>query len=120
MVSGLVQRFGSLGFIDDNTGCFGDTPFPRDGRFINFGAHEVFVATNSVCRFPEHVVTAADPPAVCAARGRHNDCPAGSVEVMMAGGNAAKDVAEGAGAPTKSTRTGRPPLERPEIGRAHV
>jgi hypothetical protein len=31
VVSGLVQRLGSLSFISDNARCLGGRPFPRDG-----------------------------------------------------------------------------------------
>jgi hypothetical protein len=50
MVSGLVQRLGSLSFISDNAGCLGGRPFPRDGRIVSFGSHEVYVETESVCK----------------------------------------------------------------------
>src|SRR5664279_826167 len=105
VVCGLVHRLGSLSFISDNAGCF-----------INFGEHQVYVATEIVCRYPERVHVAADPPAVCAARVRRVDRPASCVEVMMtapaadAGKGVAGDVDDGA----KSTRPGRPPLERAE------
>jgi hypothetical protein len=50
VVSGLVQRLGSLSFISDNVGCLGGRPFPRNGRIMTFGSHEVYVGTESVCR----------------------------------------------------------------------
>jgi hypothetical protein len=53
VVSGLVQRLGSLGFITDNAGCFGGRPFPRNGRIISFSSHEVYVGTERACRYPE-------------------------------------------------------------------
>jgi hypothetical protein len=62
MVSGLVQRLGSLSFISDNTGCLDGRPFPRNGRIMTFGSHEVYVGTERVCRYPEQVLVAADPP----------------------------------------------------------
>jgi hypothetical protein len=61
VVSGLVQKLGALEFVSDNAGCFGSRPFPRNGRFITFGTHEVYVRTGSVCRYPEWVLKAADP-----------------------------------------------------------
>jgi hypothetical protein len=40
--SGLVQRFGSLNFIHDNTSCFtGD--IPHSGDIISFGEHRIYV-----------------------------------------------------------------------------
>jgi hypothetical protein len=50
VVSGLVQRLGSLSFISNNAGCLGGRPFPRDGRIMSFGSHEVYVGTERVCR----------------------------------------------------------------------
>jgi hypothetical protein len=51
VVSGLVQRLRALKFASDNAGCFGTRPFSRNGRFITFGAHEVYVGTESVHRY---------------------------------------------------------------------
>jgi hypothetical protein len=53
VVSGLVQRLGSLIFISDNAGCLAGRPFPRNGRIMTFGSHEVYVGTKRVCRYPE-------------------------------------------------------------------
>jgi hypothetical protein len=53
VVSGLVQRLGSLSFVTDNVSCFGSQTFPRNGRFISFGSHEVYMGTERVCRYPE-------------------------------------------------------------------
>jgi hypothetical protein len=53
VVSGLVQRLGSLSFISDNTGCLSGQPFPRNGRIMSFGSHEVYLGTKRVCRYPE-------------------------------------------------------------------
>jgi hypothetical protein len=39
VVSGLVQRLGSLSFISDNARCLSGRPFPRDGRIMYFGSH---------------------------------------------------------------------------------
>jgi hypothetical protein len=68
VVSGLVQRLGSLSFITDNTGCFGGRPFPRNGRIISFGSHEVYVGTERACRYPKQVLVVADPPSHMLAR----------------------------------------------------
>ena len=123
VVSGLVQRLGHLRFVSDNARCFGSKPLPANGRFIEFGAHEVFVGTSSVHCYPERVVVAADPPALCAVRGKRTTRPAGSVEVMMtapANPAAAKGgAAKAPPVPTKSGRAAKPALERPEnIGEA--
>ena len=130
MVCGLVHRFGTLNFISDNAGCFGDMPLPRNGCLINFGAYEVYVATEISCRFPEHVLVAADPPAVCAARGRRITRPVSCVEVMMtkanktgaakagAGNTGTNNPAAASGAevaapdPGAHARSSKPPLEK--------
>jgi hypothetical protein len=83
MVSGLVQRLGSLSFISDNAGCLDGRPFPRDGQIMSFGSHEVYVGTERVCR--EEVLVAADPPSHRLARAGRSACSVESVEVMMAG-----------------------------------
>jgi hypothetical protein len=44
VLSGMFQRFGSLHFVDDNAGCFGQSPRPQGGNVISFGEFEVFVA----------------------------------------------------------------------------
>jgi hypothetical protein len=51
VVSGLVQRLGSLNFISDNTGCLGGRPFLRNGRIMTFGSHEVYVGTERACMY---------------------------------------------------------------------
>ena len=84
VVTGMVQRFGSLGFVDDNAGDFGGRPFPVDGSIIAFGGFDIYVATQAVRGYPERVLVAADPPALLAARGRLVDSPASCVEVCMA------------------------------------
>ena len=116
VLCGLVHRFGSLNVVSDNAGCFGSRPLPRDGCLIDFGALTVYVATEVPCRFPERVQVGADPPAVCAARGRRTARPASCVEVMKTapGAGVGKATASDADPGTKSTRTGRPPLERPQ------
>jgi hypothetical protein len=53
VVSGLVQRLGSLSFVTDNTGCLGGWPFPKNGQFISFGCHEVYMGTKRACRYLE-------------------------------------------------------------------
>jgi hypothetical protein len=53
VVSSLVQRLGSLSFISNNAGCLGGRPFPRNGQIMSFGSHEVYVGTESVCRYLE-------------------------------------------------------------------
>ena len=83
VVCGLHHRFGALNFISDNAGCFGDRPLPRNGCLVTFGAYDVYVATEVSCSFPEHVLIAADPPVVCAARGRRIARPVSCAEVMM-------------------------------------
>ena len=82
VLSGLVHRFGALNFISDNVGCFGNKSLPRNGCLIAFGAHEVHVATEFVCKYLEHVLVAQDPPAVCAARGRRTTRPASCAVVL--------------------------------------
>jgi hypothetical protein len=85
VVFGLVQRLGSLSFIADNAGCLGGRPFPRDSRIMTFGSHEVYVGTEIVCRYPEQVLVAADPPSHLLAHAGRNARPVESAEVMMAG-----------------------------------
>ena len=116
LVCGHVHRFGSLNVVSDNAGCFGSRPLPRNGCLIDFGALTVYVATEVPCWFPERVQLGADPPAVCAARGRRTARPASCVEVMMTapGAGVGKAMAGDADAGSKSARPGRPPLERPE------
>jgi hypothetical protein len=118
VVSGLVQRLGSLSFISDNAGCLGGRPFPRDGRIMSFGSHEVYVGTESVCR--EKVLVVADPPSHLLAHAGHSACPVESTEVMMAGtfvppaGGAGKAVADTPPELEKVKRSAHPPLERAE------
>jgi hypothetical protein len=85
VVSGLVQRLGSLSFISDNAGCLGGRPFLRNSRIMSFGSHEVYMGTESVCRYPEQVLVAADPLSHLLAHARRSARPIESVEVMMAG-----------------------------------
>jgi hypothetical protein len=115
VVSGLVQRLGTLSFISDNAGCLGGRPFPRDGRIMSFGSHEVYVGTKSVCR--EKVLVAADPPSHMLAHAGRSARPVESAEVMMAGtpvpsaGGAGKAAAVADTPPEqeKAKRSARPP-----------
>jgi hypothetical protein len=121
VVSGLVQRLGSLSFISDNAGCLGGRPFPRDGRIVSFGSHEVYVGTERVCRKKELV--ASDPPSHMLTHTGRSAHPVESTEVMMAGtsmppadgaGKAAAAAADTPPEPPKAKRSARPPLERAE------
>jgi hypothetical protein len=122
VVSSLVQRLGSLSFIADNAGCLAGRPFPKDGRIMSFGSHEVYVGTESVSRYPEQVLVAADPPSHLLAHAGRSARPVESAEVMMVG--TAVPLADGAdkGAAAvdvtpekeKAKRTARPSLERAE------
>ena len=85
VVCGLICKLGSLNFISDNAGCFGSRPFPTNGCLISFGTFVTYVATEVVCKYPEQVLVAEDPPAVCAARGRRSARPGSCAEVMMTG-----------------------------------
>jgi hypothetical protein len=115
VVSGLVQRFGSLDFVSDNAGCFGNRPLPRSGSFINFSADKVYVVINTTCVYPVQVHVAADPPAIHAGRGRQT-ARCASVEVMMTapGADAGKGIAGDANTLAKAPRARGPPLERAE------
>jgi hypothetical protein len=119
VVSGLVQRLGSLSFMSDNAGCLGGRPFPRDGRIMSFGSHEVYVGTERVCR--EKVLVAADPPSHRLADAGRSARSVESAEVMMAGTSmpSVEDAGKAAAAaathtppePPKAKRSARPPLE---------
>jgi hypothetical protein len=93
MVSGLVQRLGSLSFIFDNVGCLDGRPFPRNSWIMSFDSHEVYVGTERVCRYPEQVLVAADPLSHLLAHAGHSTRPIESAEVMMAGTAAPPQVA---------------------------
>jgi hypothetical protein len=120
VVSGLVQRLGPLSFISDNAGCLAGRPFPRDGRIISFGSHEVYVGTESICR--KKVLVAADPPSHLLAQAGRSACPVESAEVMMVGtsvppADGAGKAAAAADTPPelpKAKRSARPLLERVE------
>jgi hypothetical protein len=120
VVSGLVQRLGSLSFISDNAGCLGGRPFPRNGRIMTFGSHEVYVGTQRVCRYPEQVLVAADPPSHLLAQAGCSARPAESAEVMMAGtaappvGGTGKGAADVPPEQEKAKRSARALLERAE------
>jgi hypothetical protein len=121
VVSGLVQRLGTLSFISDNAGCLGGRPFPRDGRIMSFGSHEVYVGTESLCR--EKVLVAADPLSHMLARAGRSARPVEPAEVMMASTSVPPADGAGKGAAAagdtppeqpKAKRSARPPLERVE------
>jgi hypothetical protein len=118
VVSVLIERLGSLSFISDNAGCLAGRAFPRDGWIMYFGSHEVYVGTESICRYPEQVLVAADPLSHLLAHAGRSTRPVESAEVLMAG--TAVPPADGAGKGAidvtpekeKAKRTARPPLER--------
>jgi hypothetical protein len=119
VISGLIQRLGSLSFISDNTGCLGGQPFPRDGQILSFGSHEVYVGTERVCR--EEVLVVADPPLHRLAHAGRSTHPVELAKVMMAG--TSMPPADGAGKavaahtplePPKAKRSVHPPLEHVE------
>jgi hypothetical protein len=114
VVSSRVQRLGSLDFVSANTGNFRNASFPRNGSFINFGDHRVYVGTVPVRRYPSVVQVAADSPVVCVSHGRCTDRPANCVEVMMvdADGAAGKGAASDKDVATKSVRPANPAYER--------
>lgn len=58
IATGLVTTFGSLHFVDDNTGCFGDDDLPEDGTIMEFGEHRVFVAL--IPEYPAVVLACLD------------------------------------------------------------
>ena len=112
VVSGLVQRLGSLDFVSDNAGNFLNGPFPRNGLFVNFGQHRVFVGTVPVRVYPEVVRVAADPPAF-----RATSRSASSAEVLMVG--TGTDLGKGAAAEpavpaARPSRSSKPAYERQE------
>jgi hypothetical protein len=119
MVSGLVQRLGSLSFISDNAGCLGGRPFPRDGWIMSFGSHELYVGTENVCR--EKVLVAVDPLSHLLAHAGCSARPVESAEVMMAGtpmppavGASKLAAADTPPELEKVKRSVRPPLEHAE------
>jgi hypothetical protein len=119
VVSGLVQSLGSLSFVSDNAGCLDGRPFPRDGRIMSFGSHEVYAGIERICR--DKVVVVADPPSHLLARARRSARPVEPAEVMMAGtsvppaGGTSKAAAEETPPEQeKAKRSVRPPLEHVE------
>ena len=114
VASGLVQRLGSLDFVNDNAGCFANGGrFPKNGRIVEFGSHRVYFGTVPEPRYPSLVLVAPDPPRSAAARGSRTDRTADSVEVMMTGvGGAGKGAAGEEAGRTKSGRQAKPPTER--------
>jgi hypothetical protein len=113
VVSGLVERLGSLSFISDNAGCLGGRPFPRNGRIMSFGSHEVYVGTESVCR--EHVLVEADHPSHMLAHARRNACLVESAEVMMAGTSMLPAGGAGKGAAAADTPPEQEKAKRSEF-----
>ena len=83
VVSGLVQRLGSLDFVNDNAGCFANGgKFPKNGRIIEFGSHRVYLGTVPERQHPSPVLVAQDPPKSSPIRGPRSDCAAGSIGVV--------------------------------------
>src|SRR3954471_7871396 len=82
VVSGLVQRFDLWDYVSDNAGSFRRKAPPRNGVFINLGAHKVYVAVDTSCVYPHRFVEAGEPP-LRAANGPHGARPIGSFEVMV-------------------------------------
>src|SRR4051812_15658798 len=115
-VSGLLHSYIRLCFVAYNAASFGREPFPFNDSIVQFGDHEVYVATVKSHVYPRVVHVAADPPAVLAARGRLPTCPA-SCEIMMTTGIEAgaektgADMADGVG---KAARKSKPLYEKPE------
>ena len=68
VLSGLVCKLGDMHFVSDNAGCFGGRPVPAGGSVISLGLHLVYGATTVIRGYPEGVLVAAAPPAVCAVR----------------------------------------------------
>jgi hypothetical protein len=123
LVSGLVQRLGSLDFVIDNVGSFCNGAFPMSGIFIFFGVHHIYVGTTLTCRYPSVVHVADDPSAICMARGQRSNRSVGCVEVMMA---SADGIGKGAAGEKDATGkpgcSAKPALERQQntIGMSNV
>jgi hypothetical protein len=99
----------------------GGRPFPRNGRIISFGCHEVYVETERACRYPEQELVTSDPPSHMLARAGRSARPVESAEVMMTGpavppaGGADKGAAADVPLePERTKRSARPPVERAE------
>jgi hypothetical protein len=115
VVSDLVQRFGSLDFVNDNVDSFANRAFPRSGSFISFGAHRIYVSTAPNAGILQAVVVhvVLDPRAICVACGLRSDRTASCVEVMMASVYGTGKCASGTkDAPAKSGHMAKPALER--------
>ena len=67
VLSGLMQRFGSLHFVFDNAGCFGQGPNPSVGNLITFGQFDIYVAIAPPFMYPQVVHVAEDRPCHLAA-----------------------------------------------------
>ena len=114
VLSDIVHRFGTLNVVDDNAGCFGSRPAWQGPCLIMFGSFVVYVATEIECNYPELVVTAEDPPSVCAIRGQPIDGTAGCVEVLATvGPSQVFEDPEDPESPPRA-RSARHPLEREE------
>jgi hypothetical protein len=124
VVSSLVQRLGSLDFVNDNTGCFANgSRFPKNGRIISFGAHHLYLGSVSVNQYPSKVLEAPDPTMYVAARGSRTDRTACSVEVLVARtADAGKGAAGESAEPTRFGRQAKHPLEREQngVGTSHA
>jgi hypothetical protein len=98
VASGLVWRFGTFDFVDDNLAHF-ENGFRNGGSFLDIGSHRFYVAKP----FPEEVTDVLDP--LCDADSddgeSSNFCNMVEVRALEEDG--------GGGLP----RTVRPPLERP-------
>ena len=82
---------------------------------MKFGSFEVYVATEVVFKYPETVLVADDPPAVCAVRGQRIDRPVDCAEVMVTlnvpvGETLIEDLDES----PRPSRDVRQSLERPQ------
>jgi hypothetical protein len=121
VVSGLVQRLGSLRFISNNVGCLSGRPFPRNGRIISFGSHKVYMGTERACRYLEQVLMVVDPPSHMLAHAGHSARLVESAEVMMTAPAAPPTGGASKGAttdvppePQRTKKLARLPLERAE------
>jgi hypothetical protein len=56
IASGLVWRFGTFDYVNDNLACFKDG-FGNSGSFLDVGSHRFYVAKP----FPEEVTDVLDP-----------------------------------------------------------
>jgi hypothetical protein len=120
VVSGLIQRLGSLSFISDNAGCLSGRPFPRDGRIMSFGSHKVYVGTERIYR--KKVLVASDPLSHRLAHAGRSTRSVESAKVMMVGTSvpSVEDAGKAAAArasppePPKVKRLAHPLLERAE------